>query len=446
MHAAAEWIRASLRGPTATTTIANLVILAGSALAGIVSARALGPSGRGQLAIVVLWSALIHMVGSLGVPSSCTYHAARWVDRRTALAVWLSRIAARQAIAMTAVSAAILWWLHFRLRLPPLLTIEYTTWAATATITLYGSCYAQGLGDFARFNMIRVISGAAPAALMLPIAAATHLTPAEAGAAYLAPIWFSAILACIWLRRASGRVPARPLSPHERRATWSYGWRSLASFSGLALNRSADQLTLGLLVPAGFLGVYSVAAAVSSPLPSLVASLGMVGLPAVTALTGPAKARTTWRTLRRAAGLLAVVSPALALLLPWAIPLVYGARYATAVMPAEVLLLGTVCAALASVADDLLRAYGHPGFVSITQGAGGAVTIAGTVLLGGRPLTAVALVSSLGFLAAFALALVRLQVATRRLRSGSRRPGMAVRHGSDSDARAGIFTTRDLDT
>jgi O-antigen/teichoic acid export membrane protein len=198
---------------------------------------------------------------------------------------------------------------------------------------------------------------------------------------------------------------------------WSYGWRSLASFSGLALNRSADQLALGLLVPVGSLGLYSVAVGASSPLTSLVSSFGMVGLPTVTALVGRPKSIATWRTLRRAACVIALTSPALAVLLPWAIPFVYGARYSTAVFPAEILLLGTVFTALASVVDDLLRAHGHPGFVSITQGAGGAVTIIGTLLLDGRPLAAVALVSSLGFLLAFALALVRLWLSTYRLRA-----------------------------
>lgn len=405
-----------LRGPTASTTVTNLLILMGNAITGVVSARALGPAGRGQLALVVLWSALIHMVGSLGLLSSCSYHVARWPDRRSALATWSIRIAAGQAVAMTAVSAIVLCWLQLRVHLEPILTIEYTTWAAAATITLYGVCYAQGLSDFARFNILRVIPCAVPAVLMLGIAMATRMTPAEAGAAYLIPTWFSAIIACIWLRQASIRVPHHRLSANERRSVWSYGWRSLASFSGLALNRSSDQIVIGILVPVGSLGLYSVAVAAVSPLPSLIASFGMVGLPTVTAMVGRAKITATWKTLLRAACFLAIISPPLAVLLPWAIPVVYGSQYLPAVIPAEFLLLGAVFSALASVADDLLRAHGYPGFVSITQGAGGAVTVIGTVLLHGHPLAAVALVSSLGFVLAFVLATLRLWIATHRIR------------------------------
>ena len=328
---------------------------------------------------------------------------------------------ALQAIAMTAASTVILWILRLHLRLDPLLAIEYSTWPAAATISLYGVCCSQGSSDFARFNTIRLISGAMPMMLMLVGAITIRLTPAEAGAAYVIPTWCSALLAGKWLYdTCENSTPTEPLSPDQRHSLLSYAWRSVASLSGLTLNRSADQLTLGLLVPASSLGIYSAAAAASSPLPSLVASLGMVGLPTVAALTGEAKSAATWRVMLRASRSIIIVSPLLAMLLPWAIPFVYGTHYSTAVVPAEFLLLGTVFSALAGVADDLLRAHGRPGFVSFSQGAGGVITVIGTLLLGGHPLSAVAAVSSLGFVLAFTLALVRLRAATRLPGSRSR--------------------------
>jgi O-antigen/teichoic acid export membrane protein len=429
-HSVVRRVLALPRKPATSTTITSLVILGSNALAGIVSARALGPAGRGQLAMVVLWSALISMVGSLGMLSSCSYHVACWPGRRSALAGWLRRIAAWQVAITTIISAAVLSWLHVRFGLAPVLTDEYTTWAGASVMTLYGTCYAQGLGNFGRFNLIRIIPGSAPAMLMLAIAVTGHLTTAEAGAAYLIPIWCSAVLACVWLRPANAGSPVRPLSRSERRSLWSYGWRSLGSFSGLTLNANGDQLALGILVPAGSLGLYSVAAAVSAPLTAMVASFGMVGLPTVAALAGRSKTRTTRRTIRRAIFVLVLVAPAVAALLPWAIPLVYGHHYIAAVMPAEILLLGAVFAALASVADDLLRAHGHPGFVCITQGLGGCVTIIGTVLAGGRSLAMVALISSSGFVITFLLALIRLRAVMRPvgLRAASLRTSSPYRN------------------
>ena len=201
----------------------------------------------------------------------------------------------------------------------------------------------------------------------------------------------------------------------------------MASLTGLTIN-GVDQLILGLLVPVGSLGLYTVAASASSPLPYVVASLGMVGLPTVAALPGQAKAAATWKALRRAAYLLAVLAPACAALIPLAVPAAYGGHYSAAVIPAELLLIGAVFTALTAVADDLLRAHGNPGFVSISQGAGGAVTIVGTLLLARRSLTEVALVSSLGFAVAFVLALIRLWIATRRTSHTGATSATARRH------------------
>ncbi len=97
---------------------------------------------------MVLWSALISMVGIVGLPSSCSYYVARWPDRRATLAAFFSRIALRQALVMTVISGAVMWWLHARLRLPSPLAMEYVTWAGGTAIALYGTCYVQGLGGF----------------------------------------------------------------------------------------------------------------------------------------------------------------------------------------------------------------------------------------------------------------------------------------------------------
>jgi len=401
-------------GATGATTATNVVILVCGALAGILTARALGPTGRGQLTIATLWPALIQTVGSLGLQSSSSYFFARWPSQRPALVRWLYRPIVLQAIGMTIVSMIILLILWLDRRLDSLLAIEYSTWAAAATITLYGVSCAQGSNNFKRFNVIRLIPSAMPIVLVLACMSAVRLTPAEAGAAYVIPTWCSALLTIKWLYRlCERRALVEPLSLDQRRAVWSYGLRSVASLSGLTLNRSADQYTLGLIAPASALGIYSAAASASSPLSSIIASHGMVGLPTVAALAGREKKVATWRAMGRATRSVVLVSPLLAIVLPWAIPFAYGASYSTAVVPAEVLLVGTVFSALTAVADDLLRAHGHPGFVSISQGAGGVVTAVGTLLLSGHPLSAVAAVSSLGFILAFALALARLHAATR---------------------------------
>lgn len=49
-------------------------ILALQAGTGILTARTLGPAGRGELAAMILWPLFIASVTTLGVPSSLIYH------------------------------------------------------------------------------------------------------------------------------------------------------------------------------------------------------------------------------------------------------------------------------------------------------------------------------------------------------------------------------------
>ena len=420
-------VLAILRGPTVTTTLTNLLIMGSNAIGGIASARALGPDGRGQLTVVMLWSALINVVGILGLPSACTYYAARWPGRREALVRFFIRAAAWQAAAATVVSAGLLWWLRIRLHLPTVLTAEYVTWAAAAEIGLYGMCFAQGIQDFRYVNLIRALTSAAPTVPLLALVIVVRLTPSEAGGAYVIPAWVGAAIAYRVLRRSRGTGQTPAVTWGERGSIFSYARRNLVSFSSLALNANSDQMILGMLVPVGALGLYSVAASASSPLPAFVTSISAVGMPAVAALNGRARAAATWQTLGRALLPLAVLAPACAVALPWLIPALYGPHYTNAIVPAELLLIGTAFTALTVVADDLLRAHGHPGFVSITQGAGALVTIVGALLLARRSLDAVAIFSSLGFVVAFLLAVARLRMITRpdgRHRTPRARPGM----------------------
>jgi O-antigen/teichoic acid export membrane protein len=147
-------------------------------------------------------------------------------------------------------------------------------------------------------------------------------------------------------------------------------------------------------------------------------------------MTGRARVAATWATLRRTAFPVVVFAPAAALVLPWLIPLCYGRHYAPAVMPAELLLLGAVFAALATVTDDLLRANGHPGFSSISQGLGAAMTAVGAAVFARHSIVDVAAVSAVGYATAFALALIRLRIVTRWTPKHQSRPDRLARRSA----------------
>src|SRR5579871_6639601 len=78
-----------LAGRTATTATAQTfltqaLILSVNLLTGIVSARSLGPSGRGELAAIMLPGMLANAM-TLGLPSAVTYTFKRHPEQRRAL-------------------------------------------------------------------------------------------------------------------------------------------------------------------------------------------------------------------------------------------------------------------------------------------------------------------------------------------------------------------------
>ena len=91
----------------------KVLILALQAGTGIITARMLGPAGRGELAAMILWPLFVASVTTLGVPSSLIYHLRNRATERERLVANGFAMAAVLGVAAAAVAALILpWWLH----------------------------------------------------------------------------------------------------------------------------------------------------------------------------------------------------------------------------------------------------------------------------------------------------------------------------------------------
>src|SRR5580658_6318640 len=62
--------------------VSKVAILALQAATGILTARTLGPAGRGELAAMILWPLFVASVTTLGVPNSLIYHLRRRPEER----------------------------------------------------------------------------------------------------------------------------------------------------------------------------------------------------------------------------------------------------------------------------------------------------------------------------------------------------------------------------
>ena len=70
---------------TAQTFLANVFILGINAGTGIITARLLGPSGRGELAAMIMWPQFLAYCLTLGVPSALLYNLKRYPGQASSL-------------------------------------------------------------------------------------------------------------------------------------------------------------------------------------------------------------------------------------------------------------------------------------------------------------------------------------------------------------------------
>jgi len=74
-------------GPAATlqTMLSRLLILGINVVTGIITARTLGPTGRGEQAAMILWSGFLASTMTLGLPSSLVYNLKRYPEEKSQL-------------------------------------------------------------------------------------------------------------------------------------------------------------------------------------------------------------------------------------------------------------------------------------------------------------------------------------------------------------------------
>ncbi len=313
---------------TALTSVVILVVNLGS---GIIQARALGPQGRGELTTAMIWPALITGIGCLGLYDSVAYHAAKEQTHQSRVPATAFAIAVPQTLMLVLIGLIILpIVLHGK---PPQLLSEtrfYLLWIVPLVpLTLIPEMYLLGRLAMRSYNAALLCNAAVSTAMLAALWASHRLTVHSALAASVASWGITAGLCFVTLLRRRD-CSWRPSLGLARPLLW-FGIRSqIGNIATIALQQRLDLVLLSVFVSTGALGTYAVAG-----------SAGMVAL-AFSSVTGivlyPVFARQTAATLPFAmsrfllvAGVLTLVAgPALLVLIPLAVPYVFGPAFESA--------------------------------------------------------------------------------------------------------------------
>ncbi|GIU83798.1 MAG: hypothetical protein KatS3mg008_0573 [Acidimicrobiales bacterium] len=391
------------------TTATNLLGTAVNVATGLLVARLLGPTGRGELSAIMTIPTLLGALATLGLPEALVWAAAAEREKSGRL---LSTCLVL-TLAASLIFAALGWLL-----LPAALASQepevvraarfYLLQVPVAAVMSVAPQTLRARGDFVVWNAVRTWF---PLAWLLVLVGWSFPEHRSAAAVAMTFVAVRALLTPVALGISVLRLDRRDLRPDPRQVKrlLRFGIPNVLAVLPTMMNVRLDQVVMAAVLPARELGHYAVAVAWGTlSLPVLLA-VGNVLLPRLAAEDDRARRRRMLiRAIRGGIVLSGVSGALLAASAPVAVPLLFGEAFASAVPAALILCLAGAVHSLNWVLREAARGLGRPGAVLRAELTGLAVTVVGLALLLPRfDIVGAALATVLGYATVFA-ALVNL--------------------------------------
>ena len=352
------------------TFVANVCLYGLAAVSGPLTARFLGPDGRGTLAAIQLWPGAIATLAMLGLPEAVAYFAARepnrgseWLSTAVVTALAASGVAAAAGYTLISIGlkrcdASVVRTAQMYLLLVPL----------TALIGL--PCQlARGLGQFAVWNALRLAPALGWVSVLVIAAVSGMRTPEGLTLLYLRFLLFEAVVVAIACTRLSR--PRQWFNRATAATMLRYGLPSGLSAVPQLLNLRLDQMLIAALLPTRQLGLYVVAVSWSTISGVVLNAVGPVFSQRLAAERDTTLARTMFGRASRAAVVVSgITAAAFAVITPLAITLLYGTAYRECIPVGMVLVMANALLTLNLVLEEGLRGLGDTSTIFKAELAG----------------------------------------------------------------------------
>ncbi|CAM4480980.1 oligosaccharide flippase family protein [Paenibacillus typhae] len=351
------------------TMMVSVLILLVNMLTGVLTARYLGPSGRGEQTAMVSWSQFLAFSMSFGIPSALIYNAKKNPDEagvlyRVALLIGLGF----GIIAMTVGIIVLPYWLDSFSSEVVLFAQVSMILCPLIVVSQINNAAFQFRGDYKTFNWQRYLVPLLTLAVIGILILTGSMNPYTTALAYLGPsvplfIWMTLLLLRTY--KVKMRNTYRNFKRLFTYGLGSYGNDLLGQFSTYI-----DQIIIaGLLRPAD-LGLYAVAVSLSRMVNFFSNSITVVLFPKASELSKDEAISLTFKAFRISTTCTLLGALFLMLVAPFVIPLLYGKDFNTALTVFRLLLLEVTISGGTLILAQTFMALGKPKFVSILQGVG----------------------------------------------------------------------------
>ncbi|MDQ2982450.1 MAG: flippase [Actinomycetota bacterium] len=326
----------------------------------IITARVLGPAGRGQYVLITLVTVIGATVGSVGLPPATVFFTARRTHSRRAIVdgnlfISVAVGAAIFLVGTTAVFLAPAGWIH---------TSRWLIVVALACIPLmliFTSLQAvyQGENHFRTMNALSVLQTAFPLAFSSVALLGLGLHLGGAVYAYGAAVLATASVA-VGLAARAGGIQFRPPWDYIKRAV-KYGLQVQFNYIAAFLTYRIDMVLVAALASSVAVGYYSVSVVIAERVWLLSLAISTVLLPRI---AGETSERVRQRTTAQATRATFWLSSAIALFLfafgRELISLLFSSEFARSATALNGLLLGIVLFSVSRILVNDLAARGRP--------------------------------------------------------------------------------------
>lgn len=406
--------RRLFRKHVAVTLAANVAIAVMGFTSGVLAARLLGPSGRGELAAIQTVSGLLATLATLGLPEAVVLYCAR--DPKNA-----GRYVSSALILGLLVCVPLLVLCY--LAMPYLLAsqtaqiVRSARWyllIAIAFVAVGGPHAAlRGLSDFVSWNAIRLVPGMVWIAVLCFTWTIGVSSPSFLALLNLAAM--TAVVTPIVLWVVHSRIHG-PFSPDVATCLPMIRFGVPSSLSGVpqTLNLRLDQILMAALLPARLLGLYAVAVAWSGMMSPLLQAVSAVLFPHIASHdSANEQSLALLRIVRLATPVAIALAASLAIVTKWSLPLVFGHSFEASIPSALVLLAAAVALSIAQLLEEGLRGMGSPMGILWSE-LGGLIVTAVSLLCLLKPMNIMgaAISSLLGYTAVCGLLLLYVSLLT----------------------------------